>query len=184
MAQGPDAVKQHRWLDLIQPWQRCQLTVREFCERHQVSEASFFSWRRVLRERGLLDELMLSKTAAETPAFVKLSTLDAEPAGSPIELVLSQRRRLRVRPGFDADMLLQLLRLLEEPSLSPGPGPPGIEGHGPGCGGLYTRSCHLFKPSRTARLFSAIPRSWNWMPYAGTISISESCSVGPHSRAG
>lgn len=59
---------------------------------------------------------MLSKTAAETPAFVELSTLDAEPTGSPIELVLNHRRLLRVRPGFDADMLLQLVRLLEEPA--------------------------------------------------------------------
>jgi len=33
------------------------------CGRHQVSEASFFSWRRVLRERGLLDHAAPSKTS-------------------------------------------------------------------------------------------------------------------------
>jgi transposase-like protein len=115
MAKRPDAAKQGRWLELIRRWQRSQSTIREFCERHQVSEASFFSWRRVLRERGLLDEPMTSKNSGETPAFVKLTTLDAEPMASPIELVLNQRRLLRVRPGFDADLLLQLVRLLEEP---------------------------------------------------------------------
>ena len=57
MAQRPDAAKQGRWLELIRRWQRSQSTIREFCERHQVSEASFFSWRRILRERGLLDVL-------------------------------------------------------------------------------------------------------------------------------
>ena len=31
------------------------------------------------------------------------------------DVVLSQRRRLRVRPGFDPATLLQLVRLLEEP---------------------------------------------------------------------
>jgi transposase-like protein len=115
VAQRPDAAKQNRWLELIRRWQRSQSTIREFCECHQVSEASFFSWRRVLRKRGLLDEPMPSKNSDETPAFVKLTTLDAEPMVSPIELVLNQRWLLRVRPGFDADMLLQLVRLLEEP---------------------------------------------------------------------
>jgi hypothetical protein len=36
--------------------------------------------------------------------------------GSAIELVLHPRRLLRVRPGFDADLLLELVRLLEEPA--------------------------------------------------------------------
>ena len=50
------------------------------------------------------------------PAFVKITTRQSEPTVSPIELVLNQRRLLRVRPGFDADMLLELVRLLEEPA--------------------------------------------------------------------
>ena len=33
-----------------------------------------------------------------------------------IEVVLTKRRRLRVRPGFDADLLLELVRLLEDAS--------------------------------------------------------------------
>jgi transposase-like protein len=115
MAQRPDPGKQERWLELIRRWQRSQTTIREFCERHQVSEASFFSWRRVLRERGLLDRAVSSKTSAEVPAFVKISAVDVERIASPIELVLGQRRLLRVRPGFDANMLLELVRLLEEP---------------------------------------------------------------------
>jgi len=116
VAQRPDAAKQDRWLELMRRWQRSQTTIREFCERHEVSEASFFSWRRVLRQRGLLDEPMSSKTSAEVPAFVKLSVAVVEPGCSPIELVLNHERLLRVRPGFDADMLLQLVRLLEEPA--------------------------------------------------------------------
>ena len=115
MAQRPDVGKQAFWLELIRRWQRSQTTVREFCRRHRISEASFFSWRRVLRERGLLHD-PVPLTTADAPAFVKLSMLDAEPSVSAIELVLDQRRVLRVRPGFDADMLLQLVRLLEEPS--------------------------------------------------------------------
>ena len=111
MALHPDASKQTRWLDLIQQWQRSQLTVREFCQRHHVSEASFFSWRRVLRQRGLLAEPMTSPT---TSPFIKLATPVVSPPGNIIEVVLAKRRRLRIRPGFDAAMLLELVRLLED----------------------------------------------------------------------
>ena len=116
MAQRPDAAKQDRWRELIHRWQCSQTTVREFCQRHRVSEASFFSWRRVLRERGLMDD---APAQAQTPAFVKLTAAPEaatfETAASAVEVLLG-RRVVRVRPGFDADMLLELVRLLEEPA--------------------------------------------------------------------
>jgi transposase-like protein len=112
MAQSPDAGKQRHWLDLVQRWQRSKLTVREFCERNQLSEASFYAWRRVLRERGLIQDPPTESATSSTPAFVKLM-VDKASTGA-IDVVLRNRRLLRVRPGFDADMLLELVRLLEE----------------------------------------------------------------------
>jgi hypothetical protein len=41
MARQPDVHKQQRWLDPIQRWQFSELTVRAFCERHGLTEASF-----------------------------------------------------------------------------------------------------------------------------------------------
>ena len=117
MAQHPNASKQTRWLNLILRWQRCRhkLTVREFCQRHELSEPSFYTWRNVLRQRGLLQDLPPPQ-APTSPAFVKL-TVAPEPvsATAAIDLVLSERRLLRVRAGFDRDTLLALVRLLEEP---------------------------------------------------------------------
>jgi transposase-like protein len=111
MGQRVDFGKQDHWLKLVQLWQRSGLSVRDFCERHRLSEASFYSWRRVLRERGLLHD---EPAHANKPAFVKL-TVAAEAAPSVVEVVLG-KRVLRVRPGFDADLLLELVRLLEEPA--------------------------------------------------------------------
>jgi transposase-like protein len=111
MAQRPDLGKQERWLELIRRWQRSPTTIREFCERHHIKEASFFSWRRVLRERGLLPE---SPLQAEAASFVKL-TVAPSPTTHGVEVVLG-KRVLRVRPGFDANLLLELVRLLEEPA--------------------------------------------------------------------
>jgi transposase-like protein len=111
MALRLNASKQTHWLDLVQRWQCSNLTVREFCRRHQLSEPSFYSWRRVLRERGLVDKF----ASPVKSSFVKLA-LDAEPATASVVEVVLGRRVLRVRPAFDADMLLELVRLLEEPA--------------------------------------------------------------------
>jgi len=114
------ASKQQRWLDLMRRWHTSQLTVRDFCDRYGVSEANFYLWRRVLRERGLLSDQPTPRQRAQPsparPAFVKLM-VDAQPvAPTAVEVVLGDRRLLRVRPGFDPDTLLQLVRLLEEPT--------------------------------------------------------------------
>ena len=114
MGPGLDAGKQQRWLKLVRRWQNSKLTVREFCQRHQVREANFYAWRRVLHKRGLLPDS--SATLDPTPAFVKVALALEPAAATPVELVLGARRILRVRPGFDADMLLQLVRLLEDAS--------------------------------------------------------------------
>jgi hypothetical protein len=53
--------------------------------------------------------------AAAAPAFVQVAEAGSfVPSG--IELVLGAGRLLRIRPGFDTDLLRQLLRVLEEPS--------------------------------------------------------------------
>lgn len=137
MARHHDASKERRWLDLILLWKRSKLTISEFCRSRQLSQPSFYFWRRVLRQRGLIQDWSAasptpkfakspapkptrSSTAAKPPAFVNLR-VDAlpSPATTPttpiaIDLVLSERRLLRVHPGFDSTTLLQLLRLLEK----------------------------------------------------------------------
>jgi transposase-like protein len=119
MARPLDASKQRRWLDLMRLWQQSQLTVRAFCDRHRLSEPNFYVWRRLLRQRGLLP--VRPATPAPTrgvparTAFVQV-TLPAEPPAVAIEVILANRRLLRVPAGFDPATLLRLVRLLEEPA--------------------------------------------------------------------
>jgi transposase len=116
MALHVDSAKQRYWLDLIRLWQRSQLSVRAFCQRQRVSEPSFYSWRRTLQERGLLEDKPAADAGVEAPTFLQVTVADGAPGPKSIELVLANGRRLRVRPGFDADMLRQLLRVLEDPA--------------------------------------------------------------------
>ena len=122
-----DPAKERYWRRLLRQWRRSGLSLREFCVDQGISQPSFYAWRRAIARRDdetatkhkatrSTGELLPRQLGSVGPAFIKLA-IDADTTLAPaIEIVLSERRLLRVRPGFDADLLRQLVRLLEEPS--------------------------------------------------------------------
>ena len=112
MSQGKprDPRKEQFWRRRLRQWQRSGLSVRAFCEQHDLSQPSFYAWRRTLAERD-----------AHTVAFVPVevvpeptSGLISDPAAAGLELLLSGGRVLRIGPAFDALTLRRLLAALEE----------------------------------------------------------------------
>src|SRR5262249_41783858 len=99
-------------------WRRSGLSVRAFCAQQQVSEPSFYAWRRCLAEREQQLRQRPEPTSASDPAtgsalFVPVSVVTA-PAVNPFEVVLGHRRVVRVPAGFDAASLRLLLAILQE----------------------------------------------------------------------
>lgn len=134
MSRRFDLDKQQRWLGWVRGWQRSQLSIRDYCARHHLSEPSFYSWKRVLAERGLLAP---SDTTTQTNTANTNATTNASPATSlfvvatlgetreigavpqtlapqPLEVVLPDGLAVRVAAGFDAVTLQRLLALLRE----------------------------------------------------------------------
>ena len=120
-----DPAKEKFWRRMMQCWQRSGWTARDFCFEHDLQESSFYAWRREIarrdREATAVESTLPVPPSASlgpaTPVFMRLAIEDGvdDVAGPPgIELVIGPRRRLFVRPGFDADLLRQLLRVLEE----------------------------------------------------------------------
>jgi transposase len=106
-----DPMKEKYWRRLLGQWRQSGLSASQFCQRQGISQPSFYSWRREIARR---DEHCATVRPSSTPTFVKLALEGAAPP--PLEIVLADGRLLRVRPGFDAALLRQVLRLLEEPS--------------------------------------------------------------------
>jgi hypothetical protein len=93
---------------MVREWGSSGLSIRDFCDAQQISEASFYAWRRTITQRD-----------AAAACFVPVRVVaDEQPAreaiGDGLELVLANGRRLRVGPGFDGPTLRRLLALLEE----------------------------------------------------------------------
>ncbi len=100
-----DVRKEREWQQWIRRWRTSGLSVRAFGAHHDLTEVSFYAWRRRLRQRPGPGTRFL-------PVAIRV---DPEPvAAAALELVLSGERRLRVPPGFDAATLRRLLAVLEE----------------------------------------------------------------------
>lgn len=124
MSRQFDLDKQQLWLGRVQRWQRSRLTIRDYCARHHLSEPSFYGWKRILADRGLLSPV--GAAAAQTNSastanpdvgpttslFVAATLADADAAPHALEVVLPDGLAVRVTAGFDAATLRRLLALL------------------------------------------------------------------------
>src|SRR5262249_50492814 len=121
-----DPAKEKYWRRLLTTWQRSGQTGRDFCAAQGLSESNFYAWRREIALRDLEKPARSPAGSRQSasprsppvalPAFLPVTMDAAASSGSVLELVLSRGRVLRVRPDFDADVLRQLLAVLEEPS--------------------------------------------------------------------
>jgi transposase-like protein len=104
-----DPRKEAHWRRQLQKQSASALSVREFCQQHGLAESAFYYWRREIERRD--DE----RIGVGKPAFLPVEV--KTPANeSAIEVALVSGHVLRLRSGFDADTLRELLTLLEEPS--------------------------------------------------------------------
>jgi cytochrome P450 len=137
-----DPAKEAFWRRMLVRFGRSNSTVGDFCFEHGIGEANFYAWRREIARRDREAPRAAAAMARARPAAVATSsvfvnvraadtglvdpgipktdsaTTSAAAAGTALEVILSKpgtsgRRRLLVRPGFDADSLRRLLPLLE-----------------------------------------------------------------------
>lgn len=107
-----------RWNALLSDFRRSGLTHAEFCRRRGISIHSF---RKHLYQSPSPKPTQpdLPTTASVAHQFLPVTILpDPAPASAvshqPLELILPNRRRIAVAPGFDPATLRQLIDIVEE----------------------------------------------------------------------
>lgn len=129
-----DAAKESRWREQVQAQALSGLSVRAYCRQQQLSEPSFYAWRKELAKREQERQPQVQQASAPTPsvraaqatrptfAEVLLSSpVTVSPATVPsttaalIEIILTAGQRILVAPGFDSPTLQAVLAVLERP---------------------------------------------------------------------
>ena len=109
-----------RWREVVRKQRASGLSVAAFCRRSRISQASFYYWRRKLRDVGARSD---TERSVATFAEVRVTSKPRREEGvfesrwpqddGALELVLPSGRRIVVRPGFDRTTLLSLVHALE-----------------------------------------------------------------------
>lgn len=111
---------QSRWRRLIEDHRVSGLAVSVFCRERGIPQSSLFAWRRRLKSgvaAATFKPVAVVSEAASSPPAGEVeppaASLVEPPAVSAVELILSGDRRLLVRPGFDRQLLLDVIGVLE-----------------------------------------------------------------------
>ena len=97
------------WRELIDEHESSGLSVAEFCEWQEVSPASFYQWRKRLRD----------SLTVETPMFVPVSVVDesaASPVAATVEIALPNGWVVRVADGVCGETITLVLAAAGEGS--------------------------------------------------------------------
>ena len=71
-----DPVREQHWRERVTAWAASGLSIRAFCDQHQLTETTFQHWRRELRERDAASSRPPSSPAG-SPAVVAVTVLPA-----------------------------------------------------------------------------------------------------------
>jgi transposase-like protein len=125
--------KWRSWRQLVQQWRRSGLTIRAFCERHGLSEPSFYSWRRRIEAEADGDSAAADQRARSDRAchsrhealgdskagFAEVRLTEAKEASAAadaqgIELTLRTGERLRIGREVEAQQIQRVMTAVRE----------------------------------------------------------------------
>lgn len=93
--------KEEFWRRIVEGHAGSRESVREWCDRHGVSEPSFYAWRRELAKRDV----------ARRPAVLPV-TITSSAAQAPLEICWPDGVVVRVSAGCDLQLLLGALKVM------------------------------------------------------------------------
>jgi hypothetical protein len=118
MAHGKprDPHREQRWRRLIQRWKNSGLTVRAFCNRHHITQPSFYTWRRELKQCDAATTFVPTRVvtddqpAPSTPIKIVDRQHTAGPDGKErLVMELTMTRMVKARPASEWVSRLKLL---------------------------------------------------------------------------
>ena len=120
-----DLELERAWQERMRQFETSGLTIRRVCEQEGLVCHQFSWWRRELKRRAAKPtpgkrkvKTLAASTAQQSTApvasFVPVQVEASSPAQPLVEIVLDRPPRIRVAADFDAELLRQVVRVLEQ----------------------------------------------------------------------
>jgi hypothetical protein len=112
---GPARSRQREeyWRRIVTRQPASGQSIRDWCARHEVTEASFYAWRRTLAQRGILRSASAKRRRAQVVAVEMAAGPNT--SGAPLGLIVNDVR-IEIASGFDEVTLRRLISALREPA--------------------------------------------------------------------
>jgi hypothetical protein len=106
MAGSKTESRESYWRRQVAACEASGLTIAHFCKRQGLSVGQYYWWRRALKQRR--------KPVSGALSFAEVTPVQLEASVSALlEVALANGRRIGVWPGFDAQTLSAVVRVLE-----------------------------------------------------------------------
>ena len=109
MARKRNPEKDAFWRDVFERQTSSGLSIRQFCAAEDVSEPSFFAWRRKLQGGGRKSTPPVNNSG-KPPAFIPLALVDSP---STLEVIHPLGYRIRVSANISVAMLSSVLDVID-----------------------------------------------------------------------
>ena len=92
-----------KWREIVRRQNVSGMSASAFCRENGIAPGSFFAWRRKLAEPA----------PAVAPGFVEAKIVESRARHDKIQVRLRGGRSLIVRPGFDRELLAEVVAAVE-----------------------------------------------------------------------
>ena len=107
--------KERLWREQVSSWQRSGLSIRQYCQQHQLNEPNFYAWRRELARRDELAGAPATPAPRVKPSSVAWMPVTVDASGQPVvEVQLPTGAILRVPGGVESTTLERILTALHQ----------------------------------------------------------------------
>ena len=112
-AQKSDTDQRQFWQMAVETFKSSGLSIRQFCEKEGLSEASFYAWRKKMTPDGKCEDI--KPDSGQIEPFIRVS-MPSESA-STLEFVLLSGNTLRIGSGADRQTLNDVITVLRQAGL-------------------------------------------------------------------